>query len=118
MKRTTVTLASAAAILAALAATAAITVNARQQLPVSDAVICTVTSKSSEDGVEQIKHLTIDTAECGTFRIADPILVDVGTRADLYRSLETGETYTLDTRGDRIELLGLVPSIVAATPAD
>ncbi|MBS3177815.1 MULTISPECIES: hypothetical protein [unclassified Pseudoclavibacter] len=116
MKRTTA-ITSAAAITVTLLAMAALTVNARQQLPVSDAVTCTVTAKGAEDGAEQIKHLRIDTVDCGSFRVADPILIDVGTRADLYRSIETGQTYTFDTRGDRIEFLGLVPGIVAATPA-
>lgn len=116
MKRTTA-VTSAAVIAVTLLAATALTVNARQQLPVNDAVTCTVTAKAAEDGVEQIEHLRVDTG-CGSFRVADPILVDVGTRADLHRSLETGETYTFDTRGDRIEFLGLVPSIVAATPIE
>ncbi|MBF4549410.1 hypothetical protein [Pseudoclavibacter sp. VKM Ac-2888] len=117
MKRTTA-ITTAAAIAVSLLAAAALTVSARQQLPVVDAVTCTVTAKSATDGPEQIEHLRIDTAVCGSFRIADPILVEAGTRGDLYRSIETGQTYTFDTRGDRIEFLSLVPSIVAATPAE
>lgn len=100
-----------------LLAATALTVNARQQLPVNDAVTCTVVAKATEDGVEQVEYLRIDT-DCGRFRVADPILVDVSTREELYRSVQTGQTYTFDTRGDRIEIIGFIPSIVAATPVE
>lgn len=115
----------AATVVIAVIAAAAVTVNVRQQLPIASPITCTVTDTHTSNGVEQVRHLTVDTAECGSLRIADPMLLNANEAADLHRSLEIGQRYTFETRGDRIEALGLglvlvlvlVPSIIAATPA-
>lgn len=111
----TTAITSAATIAVTLLAVTAFTVDARQQQPVNNAVTCTVSAKAAEDGVEQVELLRICTADCGSFRIAAPILVDVQTREELHRWIEIGQTYMGDIKGDRIEFLGLVPSNIVAT---
>lgn len=110
-------LTTSAVLAVAVIAASAVTLNVRQQLPINAPTACTITAKDAHDGAEQIEHLSIDTADCGNFRIADPVTEPSRGPADLYRSLDVGHRYVLETRGDRIELLGLTPSIVAATPA-
>jgi hypothetical protein len=58
----------------------------------------------------------VQTAECGVLRVEDVPLRFQFNSADLFSSLEEGQTYELTTIGWRNGFLSWFPVIVAATP--
>ncbi|PPG35193.1 hypothetical protein C5E10_06270 [Pseudoclavibacter sp. RFBG4] len=74
---------------------------------------CTVTGKDLRmpSTSDEAQSPRLYTAECGTFQIADVLFVSYES-GDIYGSLVEGEAYELTTRGFRIPIMSVFPSIV------
>lgn len=65
----------------------------------------TTTSKGSSD-------MRIYTENCGTLSVEDNMFKGVWDSADIYASIEVGESYDFTATGWRIPLLSLFPGII------
>lgn len=78
---------------------------------------CVVEDKDragSSDGGSDMRVYT----SCGVFAVKDSLWLARWDSADVYRSIEVGETYTLETAGWRFGLFSWFPNIVQAEVSD
>lgn len=75
---------------------------------------CTISTKDRVTGLDGESNMRVYTTDCGTFTVKDNALFLLYNSADLYGSLQEGETYQLDTAGWRVPVFSMFPDILAA----
>lgn len=73
---------------------------------------CTVDEKdrtTNSDGASDARIYT----DCGVLRVKDNLFRGIWNSADMYASIDEGETYTFTTIGWRAPILSMFPEIVA-----
>lgn len=74
--------------------------------------VCTVTEKDRA-AARSSSDMRVYTEECGVLRVRDLLFAGLTNSADLYGSIEPGETYLVDTSGYRIPLFSQFPVVRA-----
>ena len=76
-----------------------------------ETAVCTVVDKDLRVKTEADSAPRVYTEECGTLVVADVPFVSWNS-GDIYGEVQVGETYEVTTRGWRVPILSMFPTIV------
>lgn len=81
----------------------------------SEHTACVVTEKDRTTDRDGNSDMRVYTENCGTFSVGDNLFKGVWNSADIYSSIQEGETYDFSATGWRIPIISSFPKIHEAT---